>query len=262
MRRLSGEERGALAALLRPAGRRAAGRLLVPGYKCAEEYLRSGAAPDLVLLDAARAEEARDCLGPLRWRDAEAAGRLRALRPHELARLADQPSPEGLVLVGPSPPEGRPAPSGPPHLILDGVQDPGNLGAMLRTALWFGMERVWLAAPCADPWSPRGIRAAMGAVFHLRECRVVPEGDLPGLAAASGWRLVGLDAQGERPLDEHVFSPAEVLVLGSESHGLRLPPDGLWLTLRIPGAGRVESLNVGHAMAICAWHWWRRRAPA
>lgn len=258
MHRLSRDEFNTLLPLLRPAGRREHGLILVPGHKCAEEYLRAGGRPSLVLLDEERLPEARATLGEAHWREALDRERLRRLRPHELARLADQPSPEGLLLAGPPPAkcaEKRRA----PHLLLDGVQDTGNLGAMLRTALWFGLDRVWMLAPCADPWSPRGIRAGMGAIFHLAECRVLEleefEALLPGLRV----RLLGLDASAECAVDNFSFRDDDVLVLGSESHGLRLPEEWLTERLHIPGAGRAESLNVGHALAVCAWQRFRSR---
>ncbi len=253
MTRLTRDEFRDLGSLLRPAGRQAAGQVLIPGPKCCLEYLRAGGRPEWVLMDAERAEE---LLEPLRGEGAGlSTAELRHLRPHELARLADQPSPEGILLAGP-PPAGRSAHS--PHILLDGVQDPGNVGAMLRTALWFGFDRVWLLAPCADPWSPRGIRASMGAVFQLAACRML-ENDhaLDALASA---RLVGLDAHAGTPLGQFDFRPDDVLVLGSESHGLRLPAARLDARLRIPGAGRAESLNVGHALAVCAWERFRHAA--
>jgi TrmH family RNA methyltransferase len=257
MRRLTSDELHALLALLRPAGRRDAGRLLVPGYKCAGEYLRAGGRPDWLLVDADRREDAREAVGEAVWRELEARDRLCRLRDHELARLADQPSPEGLVLAGPRP--ARAPTALPPHLLLDGVQDPGNLGAMLRTALWFGLDRVWLLAPCADPWSPRGIRAGMGAVFHLADCRQLELDEFEERLPALGARLLGLDARAEAAVDRFAFQERDVLVLGSESHGLRLPDAWLTERLRIPGAGRAESLNVGHALAVCAWQRFRSR---
>jgi len=249
MTRLGRDDFRHLGALLRPAGRREAGLLLVPGPKCVREYLAAGGRPRLVVVDAEREEGWR----PLVEESALDPALLRAARPHELARLADQPSPEGLVLAGPPP---RSADPRPPHLLLDGVQDPGNLGAILRSALWFGLDRVGLLSPCADPWSPRGIRASMGAVFHLAACRVAD--DLSAWEAEG--RLVGLDAHAGTPLEEFPFLATDVLVLGSESHGLRLPEGRLEARVRIPGAGRLESLNVGHAMAICAWERFRRGA--
>jgi len=249
MTRLSRDELRHLGGLLRPAGRREANLLLVPGPKCALEYLRAGGRPRLIVVDPGR----EDVWRPLLERLPAGLGLslARHARGHELARLADQPSPEGLVLVGPPP---RTDTSRPPLLLLDGVQDPGNLGAILRSALWFGLDRVGLLTPCADPWSPRGIRASMGAVFHLASCVVVD--DMAGLPA--GGRLVGLDAHDGIALEEFRFRENDVLVLGSESHGLRVPGERLDARLRIPGAGRLESLNVGHAMAICAWERFRR----
>lgn len=257
MQRLSKEEFHRLGLLLRPVGRQEAGQILVPGFKCAHELVEAGGAPRLILLDADHVHETRQALGEPLWRKAQDENLLRLARAHELARLADQPNPEGLVLAALPPRRSARALDKPPHMVLDGVQDPGNVGSMLRTALWFGMDRVWLAAPCVDPFSPRVIRASMGAVFHMAEIRSLELEDLSKALARWPLRLLGLDAQCETSLAEHHFQDGDVLVLGSESHGLRLPPEALHLRLGIPGAGRMESLNVGHAMAICAWQRWQ-----
>ncbi len=255
MQRLSKDEFHRLGQLLRPAGRQEAGVLLVPGFKCAQEFVSSKGRIELVVVDVDRIHEARQALGQEAWRRAQEEDRVRAARPHELARLADQPHPEGLVLAGRLSSAGVEDPK-PPHLVLDGVQDPGNVGSMLRTALWFGMDRVWLLTPCADPFSPRVIRASMGAAFHLASCRSLDLDALSGELATRRHRLLGLDTQGGVSLADHAFASGDVLVLGSESHGLRLRPEALHLRLAIPGAERMESLNVGHAMAICAWQRW------
>jgi tRNA G18 (ribose-2'-O)-methylase SpoU len=96
----------------------------------------------------------------------------------------------------------------------------------------------------------------MGAVFQLAACRVLEyENELDAIPPA---RLVGLDAHAGTPLEDFAFLPDDVLVLGSESHGLRVAESRLTARLRIPGSGRLESLNVGHAMAVCAWERFRR----
>jgi len=254
MERLAGEEWRALAALRRPAERRAAGRLLVPGWKCVAEYLRAGLEPERLLLLAGAEPAAVERFGAERWE--RLAGRARTVREHELGRLADQPHPEPVLAVGPPPPSA--SDTGEPSLILDGVADPGNLGAILRTALWFGLDRVWLAGEAADPWSPRAIRAATGHHFHLRALRRVGDAELDALVA-SGARLLGLDSSGGAPLEEHVFAARDVLVAGGESHGLVGCAGRTALTLHIAGDPRAESLNVGHAVAIAAWQRARSR---
>jgi len=254
---LSKEEFHSLGQLLRPSGRQEAGLLLIPGFKCGQEFVAAGGRIELLVLDPDHVEEIRLALGEEAWTLALEQDVLRQARPHELARLADQPNPEGLVLAGRPPHAFGQRPVAPPQLVLDGVQDPGNLGSMLRTALWFGMDRVWLTTPCADAWSPRAIRSSMGAVFHMTDCRSLAPGDLVKSLGKWPVRLLGLDAASGTSLGEHVFSQEDVLVLGSESHGLRLPEKALHTRLRIPGAGLMESLNVGHAMAVCAWQRWQ-----
>jgi RNA methyltransferase, TrmH family len=247
MDRLPGEELRTLVGLRRPAGREASGRLLIPGYNCLDEYLRAGLLPERLLVLAGAEDEVRDRLGPAWNRLAPLA---RSLREHELVRLADQPRPEAVLAVGPAPASVREP--GPPQLILDGLADPGNLGAILRTALWFGIDRIWLCGSAVDPWSPRAIRAATGHAFHLRQLRRVSAGDLAALASG-GARLVGLDSGQGRALGDYGFQPGEILVVGGESHGLADSVPWLAERLHIAGGSAGESLNAGHAFAIAAW---------
>lgn len=249
MAKLGREELRELATMKRPADADG-GRLLVPGYKCVEEYLRSGQRPERLLVLTGAEETVRARLGETLWKQATARQEAATLREHELARLAEQASPEPLLAVGPLPPSAT-AP-GDPQLILDGVADPGNLGSILRTALWFGIDRVWLSEGSVDPWSPRAIRASTGHGFHLAALRRVPAERIEALVQ-SGARLVGLDSGGGTALEEHVFAARDVLVAGGESHGLSACAGLLGLALHIGGDPRAESLNVGHAFAIAAW---------
>ncbi len=267
MRRISRAEFSSLQQLRRPRERRDQGRFIVPGRKCIEELLNSGRRPELALLVQDRAEEAAGCFGEDLLHELEAGDALLTLREHEAARLAEQPHPEGLLAVASLAGFqelgafeelcGTAAAQEPPTLLLDGISDPGNMGGILRCALWFGMDRVLLHGETVDPWSPRLIRASMGALFHLTTL-VEVEGPQVEALRASGHRLLALEAAGGETLADFEFLPGDVLVLGSESHGIRLPAEFVDRRIHVPGAGRAESLNVGHAFAACAWEIFRR----
>lgn len=250
MARLERDEYLELTALRKPAGRAGRDLLLIPGYKCVEEYLRAGGRPERLLTVAGEEAAVRSRLGEELWKRAVSKRPAADLREHELARLADQPSPEPVLAVGAAPPAATA--TGEPQLILDGVADPGNLGSILRTALWFGIDRVWLSEDAVDPWSPRAIRAATGHAFHMRLLRRASRAEIEALVAG-GARLVGLDSGGGAALEDHAFEIRDVIVAGGESHGLSSCAGLLGLTLHIEGDPRAESLNVGHAFAIAAW---------
>jgi TrmH family RNA methyltransferase len=145
------------------------------------------------------------------------------------------------------------APAGPLCVALWGVRDPGNVGAVLRSALAFGAASVALGPDCADPFGPKAVRASMGAIFVLPVARVDDPADLPGarigLAARTGAPLTG-------PLDGPV-----TIVVGAERTGL--PDDVLAAcdaVAHIPIAS--ESLNAAMAATVGLYEVTRGRAPA
>ncbi|MGI8579401.1 MAG: TrmH family RNA methyltransferase [Solirubrobacteraceae bacterium] len=137
----------------------------------------------------------------------------------------------------------HPAPVGPLCVCLMGVGDPGNVGAVLRSALAFGAASVALGPDCADPFSPKAVRASMGAIFEVSVARIEEVGDLPGekiaLVAGAGEVLTG-------PLK------AATLVVGAEREGLT--DDAIAAcdrTAHIPIAS--ESLNAAMAATVALY---------
>jgi RNA methyltransferase, TrmH family len=140
--------------------------------------------------------------------------------------------------------------AGWPLVVLDGVQDPGNVGAICRTAAAAGAPALALVEGTADPFGPRAVRASAGNVFRLSVARAGWEelDGLEGYGAAAG----GGASYAEAPLES-----AGMLVLGSEAHGIRRP--GLRL-VTVPMAPGVESLNVAAAAAVLLFEVRRRLA--
>jgi TrmH family RNA methyltransferase len=128
-------------------------------------------------------------------------------------------------------------------LALEDVQDPGNVGTMLRTAYALGIDSAALLGNCADMWQPGVLRAAMGAVFKLSVTDALPEG-VPIIAA-----VVDETAPDIRALPK--FNSG-IILIGNEGHGLRRESvNAADYTVRIPIRG--ESLNAGAAAAILLW---------
>ncbi|MBN1481179.1 RNA methyltransferase [candidate division KSB1 bacterium] len=143
------------------------------------------------------------------------------------------------------------------HLILacDHIQDPGNLGTILRTAEWFGVKEVLLSSGCVDVYNPKVVRSAMGALFRVRIfdhtdfMHVLPQ------FKKTGYRLVGATADAPRDLSEIQSTIKDVLLVGNEAHGLSLALSPyIDLFVSIPGRARGESLNVASATAILLYH--------
>jgi TrmH family RNA methyltransferase len=138
------------------------------------------------------------------------------------------------------------APSGDLSVWLGGVEDPGNVGTIIRAAHALADGPVILGAGCADPWSPKAVRASMGSIFARPPARA-ELGDLAGT-------LVALSAHGQRTLDEVELEPPVVLCLGAERDGLPAELE--------QGAARIEvqaeSLNVAMAASIALYEAARR----
>jgi 23S rRNA (guanosine2251-2'-O)-methyltransferase len=148
-------------------------------------------------------------------------------------------------------------------LALDGVEDPQNLGALLRVADGAGVDGVVLTERRAAPLSPVAVKASAGAAEHLRIARVVNlVRALEELKQHNLW-IVGLDERGETDYDRFDLTGNIVLVLGREGAGLhdlvRRTCDHL---LRIPMAGGVSSLNVSAAGAVVLYEAFRQRRVA
>ncbi len=165
-----------------------------------------------------------------------------------LESLCESRTPQGVVAVVETPPLAPPD-EYPAGLVvaLDGVQDPGNVGAILRTADAFGAAGILLSPECADPYAPKTLRAAMGSTYHLP----VWQGELPEELARmqpQGFFALCGDLKG----DETLPPPAEktVLVIGSEGQGVSDAVASLCARYRLPMRGKAESLNASVAAGI------------
>lgn len=147
--------------------------------------------------------------------------------------------------------------SGKHYLVLDGVQDPGNVGTILRTADAFDCDGVFLVNACADLYNPKTARATMGAIFR-REAYSVTAEKLFALLRKSGVPLYGTALRDDTvPLAEANLSRAAVAI-GSEGRGLSQQVlDECAKTLKIPMNPRCESLNAAIAATVVLWEMYR-----
>lgn len=174
--------------------------------------------------------------------------RTREISPAEMERISQLPTPTPVLALGRI--SRPPLPAGGLDrgltLALDGVQDPGNVGTLLRIADWYALDRVVLSPDCADLFSPKVIHASMGAFSRVP----VHTADLPDALAGARAPVFGCDLSGE---DVHHLKPARdaVIVVGSEGRGLS---EGVRkrITVRvaIPRYGGAESLNAAIAAAV------------
>lgn len=180
-----------------------------------------------------------------------------------LARITDVPSPQGIVAIVERrllDPEALPDRLGPDGtlLLLDGVQDPGNVGTILRTAAWFGATAAVAGPGTAGFYGPKVMRAGAGSHWALDLARTDAPGPLLDRLRRHGCALYGADLQG---VQANTWTPdrPSALVLGSEAHGLSPAVlDRLDTTVAVPGAAHrpaAESLNVAVAAGILVYEW-------
>ena len=231
-------------------GRRASGLFLVEGIHMVEEAAKS-AFPIYALL----IREAQDLPVLL-----PAYVPVFQLSTAAFAAVADTVTPQGVMaVVGIQ----TLLPRGNLILLLDGLQDPGNVGTLIRTAESAGFHEVLLTAGCADPFSPKTLRSTMGSIFRVHVRKIDDGSDtLSGLHAA-GYQVVGGHLHGDSFFAYHPADDRICLVIGSEGSGISPRVERL-LThrLRLPMAGQAESLNAAVAGGILMYHIAHQVLPA
>jgi TrmH family RNA methyltransferase len=224
--------------------RRAERCALIEGAHLLAAYLEAGARPKAVLVSQsglARAE-----IAALAGR----AGLSPVTLPDALFRwVADAVAPAGLAAEIELPPVAPPDVAQAGHAVfLDGIQDAGNVGAILRSAAAFGVDTAVLGRGCADPWSPKVLRAAMGGHFRLRIAEVP---DLVAALAQFRGRLICAMPSGGEPPASLDLGGTLGWILGAEGQGVsQAAAAQAALRTSIPLARGAESLNVAGAAAI------------
>jgi TrmH family RNA methyltransferase len=230
------------------------GRFCVEGVRLVEDAWRAGIVPAFVFYEPSlRTMAGADAM----LSEMEAASvPCYATAKHVLQALSDTVTPQGIVAVLPFP-DMKVLPHSDLLLILDGVRDPGNLGALLRVAAGAGVDQVWFAPGTGDPFNPKAVRAAMGAHFRVPLAWGNWEQIRSAVANSQVWLA---DVKGERRYDEVDWCQPSVLIVGGEAHGageqaIRLAAG----SVQIPLARGVESLNLAVAAGVILFEAVRQR---
>ncbi|MFZ3174047.1 MAG: RNA methyltransferase, partial [Thiobacillus sp.] len=145
-------------------------------------------------------------------------------------------------------------------LVLEDIQDPGNLGSMLRTGAAAGATLAVLSKGCHDPWSPKALRGGQGAQFVLP---MQLDADVPAWLAAFDGQSVALTLGEARDFYAEDYAGPTVLAVGNEGAGLSAAAaQAARLRVQIPMPGRVESLNASAALAAALFEVVRQRRMA
>lgn len=164
-------------------------------------------------------------------------------------RISPVATPTGVLAVVPTP-RSPPAPATlDACVLLEDIQDPGNLGSILRSAAAAGITQVFLSAQCVHAWSPRVLRAGMGAHFMLN----IHEGtDLTARAREFDGKVVAAAHRASLSIYEVELDGPVALAFGNEGAGLSAAlAEAAHVVAAVPMASAVESLNVAAAAAVC-----------
>jgi len=226
---------------------------LLDGTHLLSAYLDNGHRPQHILLNAAALS------------DNEIAGLLARIKDVPVTQLDDKlfveltglKTPTGILALINIPQPEAPISDCSFALLLEDIQDPGNLGSMLRSAAAAGCDTVFLSAGCADGWSPKVLRAGMGGHFSLQ---ILERQNLPEIAKAFQGTLLAASLQATRSLYGCDLRGNVAFLMGNEGAGLSEELQNLATErIAIPMHGQVESLNAAAATAICLFEAVRQR---
>jgi len=229
------------------------GRIVAEGTHLWEVQLSVGVMPELIVLAARCTDNAEiNALAQM-----STGSRLVVLANDIFDQIAPTDAPSGLLTVS----ETSVATKQPAYtvdtLVLDRVQDPGNVGSLIRTAVAAGVRQIILSAGCADPWSPRCLRAGQGAQWLAD---VYPETALNEFVGAFSGAVAATVLDGGSSLYTHNLREPTAWLFGNEGQGVE---PGLVARathrITIPMPGGMESLNVNAAAAVCLFEQVRQR---
>jgi RNA methyltransferase, TrmH family len=227
--------------------RRAEGLFLAEGVKVVEELLSSDWPIEAILVLSEKIKYWEKLVNKVNSRIP-----VYQVTGSQWKKLSQDKEPEGImavVQIKPPPTLSASLSASPENaLLLHEINNPGNVGALLRSALWFGFRNIFLSANSADYTNPKAVRASMGSLFHLT---IVSDVDLTAALPQikKTHHLVGSDVR--KGLPPHPLPQKAALLLGSESHGL--PEQLLDITDErwcISGNAQADSLSLPQAAAI------------
>lgn len=236
------------------AERRQRGLSLIEGAHLLDAYLEGSGPPEEVLVTRSALEQAEIA----RLVERSAPARVTLLSDALYDALSGVQAPAGILACVRTPVGRKVPPTAPLALLLENIQDPGNVGTLLRSAAAAGAGHVMLSGQCAFAWSPKVLRAAMGAHFTVN---IVEEADLEAFLGTYRGTSVALTIDADASLYDLDLRGPVAFLIGNEGAGLSEPLKARAAQhARIPMPGRMQSLNAGIAGSICLFEAARQRA--
>lgn len=253
--------------LAEPKARRESGRFVIEGARLCADAARSGVRIAAALYTERAAAQYPELLAVIR----QVSVRQFEIAPSLSQLLGDTRSPQGVFCLCEALDNVRmldtietdclPLSREQCYLALEDLQDPGNLGSVVRTAEALGLGGLILSTGCCDLYNPKVLRGSMGGVFRLPAYITADMAATASHLRTSGFRCFACVPDGDAlPVQTAPFGPGSICLIGNEGNGLR--PETISACgerLTIPMAGRAESLNASMAAGIILWEMARRR---
>lgn len=229
--------------------RRRAGAYLIEGARLIEDAAKSGTKILRLFYTSGAYEKYGGYISAAREKCEEEF----VLEPHVSDLLSSTKSSQGVFAVCSMPAENRDLKPKGKIVVLENIQDPSNMGTMLRTAEAMGINTIVLSGSCCDIYSPKVLRGSMGAVFRL--CFVHIAAGAAGFLKSSGYKVYGsVPYTWAEKITDIDFTETSAVIIGNEGSGItEETKEECDLLITIPMKGRAESLNAATAAAVIMW---------
>ena len=178
-------------------------------------------------------------------------------------RVSDTQTPQGILCVVKQPEYNLQEllkKENPHFVVLDNLQDPGNLGTIVRTAEGAGVDAVFMSKDCVDIYNPKTIRSTMGSIYRVPFIYIEDIPNLLDVFKQNGIQSYAAHLDGENAYDQENYKEGTAILIGNEGNGLR---EEVWknadILVRIPMCGQVESLNAAIAASVLMFEVFRQR---
>ena len=178
-------------------------------------------------------------------------------------RVSDTQTPQGIFCVVKQPEytlQELLKKENPHFVVLDNLQDPGNLGTIVRTAEGAGVDAVFMSKDCVDIYNPKTIRSTMGSIYRVPFIYIEDIPNLLDVFKQNGIQSYAAHLDGKNAYDQENYKEGTAILIGNEGNGLR---EEVWknadILVRIPMCGQVESLNAAIAASVLMFEVFRQR---
>ncbi len=241
--------------LLQKKNREEVGKFIVEGWKSIEEAIHAGIEIETILYDEHRFENIK-LIHSLK----RSANEVLCAKAKEIDAISDTIASQGIIAVIPKLSMGNKLNAlfkkqSALVVVLDGITDPGNLGTIIRTCDWFGVDALFIGNNSVELYNPKVVRSTMGSLFHLP---VIEEPDLINFlekCRTEKFTIYSTELSNSNDIRQIAFAKKSVIIIGNESHGVSKDISAFADSrIFIPQFGKAESLNAAIACGVVLSH--------